>query len=83
MRGARKPHRRRMREVRAVSELTAAEHAVKAEKLLARSRAYRRSAYDPDAAGSSIREGWARWADQFLSEANVHAALAVAKQEQS
>lgn len=61
-----------------MSTLTASEHAAEAEKLLKKSRGYRRSAGDPDAAGSAIREGWARQADQFLAEAQVHAALAAA-----
>lgn len=64
-----------------MSGLTAAQHAEKAEDLLASSKRLRSMAGNPDSAGLTIREGWARRAEQELSEANVHVALAVAKRE--
>lgn len=62
-----------------MSNLTSAQHAANAERLLAVAQRHQRSAADPDAAGPVIRAGWARMADQLMAEAQIHATLAVAK----
>lgn len=60
-------------------EAVSAQHAAKAERLMVAAKNYRRSANDPDAAGSAIRAGWARHADALMAEAQVEASLANAK----
>lgn len=51
------------------------EHRAEAERLLSKARGWERASYDPDAAGSAIREGWRRQAEVWRQEALVHAQL--------
>ena len=60
-----------------MTDMTPEQHRAKSEKLLKLSRGYRSSAGDRNAAGSAIRAGWAKQADVFLAEAQLHATLSV------
>jgi hypothetical protein len=62
--------------------VTPAEHRAEAERLLAKARAWERSAASPDAAGSAIRDGWRAQAAVWRQEALVHAQLGTAPDQQ-
>lgn len=53
------------------------DHAAEARDLLNESRRLRRKSNSPHAGGTALRTRWAAQADALVSEAQVHASLAV------